>query len=529
MKSRRAPWLLVALLALAGCGSQSRAAGPPTDRSDAMSLTLQLSIDRTRLIAGEDTPLSMLLTNAGSAAITIPDPTRDMTWPQVRVLRKSDNSSRSFGPFSAGSERGSEFTSPLTAPNITLAPGQSAKVEGLLSRRAEFPAAGDYELIARFEAAGQVAESKPVAVTIDPLALRSVRFTGAHSGHNPVRYSTWSQSAGSGSVVLLSSVGFDMHGHSYVTFSNRLAEVDHAAEPAISVSANKLPYPKQWIAWLHGDALHTMYIEQGRVKLPPKPQPLGSSAPASRIIAPLLLDLEGNDGSKPGECDVLLLQIGAPGAKSAKVQVRRILADGSLKPAGLEIDLGSGELRIAQAQLLSNHERRLVAWTLDGPRTAMSLARWTAAKPPTTKRLMGDDGEPIAAGLTLDDSDITHGATLLAVTSGDATVYRLRTWRIDADGDLDGDPARVLALPDKLKIDRAIIELSEHGNVACLLKTSDGRWRVANRDGAVEPLDANVIAGGEPVGMFWLIESEPQLIIADRDRGLLYRDVHGHH
>lgn len=497
-----------------------------------MSLNVALELGRSNLIVGEDAPLAFVFTNASGGPLTIRDPQQNPDWPQLRVVNRQTGRQTSFRPFEVMSRRSNEFMPVMLEINITLDPGQSVRVETSLNRRMETDGPGQYELTAAFEHPGGVATSSSVAVTIEPLALRSAEIAGGHSGHNPYRYCVWSHAADAGSVVVLTCGSFDQHGHPIVAFSTRLLELDHVAEPVISTTPNRLPYPRQWIVWKKGDDLLAAYVNNGKVELKAPPQPLGVAN--ARFIAPPLLDLTGNDGSRPGRCEVALWS-SASGRN--RVVFRTIESDGRLT-SGPEFVAESGTLRWARAAAVSGGERRCFMVTSEGGDSALSLLRWDGAAAGQTGHEAGPqvsqiiarwEGEAIGAGIMMNDNDTVLGAALLERRTGDEPSYWLRSWRTTGDGQTTESPAVAVRRPRDVTFDRAIVELSAEGNVAGILHGSDGRWHVCNRGGDVAPLRDELRKFGEPISAFWLYEREPLLVMAGPQTGVTYQDIHAHH
>lgn len=524
MHPRRARLILTVLFgALAGCTSGQSA--PPGDERHAMSLKLELHLARQQLVVGEDAALTYVLTNTAASALKIPDPNQNKRWPELRVKDRKTGKETAFGPFDVAARGISEFMPVMPEINITLGPRQSTRVEALLSRRALFDGPGDYELTAAFEFDGGKALSDPVRVTIEPLNLRSAEIVGGHSGHNAYRYCAWSHAAGGGSVLVLTCGSFDQHGHPITPFSNRLTELSYAAQPVISVSANRLPYPRQWIVWQTVDELCGLYVNNGQVQLTTTPQNTGLTR--ARIVPPVLLDLAGNDGSKPGRGEVALW---SAGAGRGRLSIRAFEADGSLS-RGPDFALGDGELRWGRAAALSGGERRFVLIERSGNECAFSILTWdgspgAAAAPQAVARWLGD---VLGAGATLNDNDTLFGAAILARPVSGRAEYWLHAWRIVGDGMSSEQPAVEIMPPKDVAFSRALVELSPEGNIVGLLHASDGRWFVCNRSGEVEKLPGELARFGTPIGAFWLHEAEPFVVMAGRDTGITYQPLHPHH
>lgn len=511
------------LLALAGgCAGNDIVAGGHTEKTD-MSLEIELSLGAASLVAGADTPLAFVLTNAGGSPLTIPDPLQNPRWPEVVVRNARTGVETRFGPFSLGSKDANEFMPVVPDLNVSLDARQSLRIDSTLLARAAFDAPGEYVLTAHFEHAGGRASSAPVKLEIAPFDLLAAQIAGGHSGHNPYRYCAWLHNAGGAGVVGLTCHSFDQHGHATRMFSTRLADVGKATQVAISASANGLPYPRHWIAWIAGDELTACYENNGRVETTTRAHALG--LPGATVLAPILLDLAGNDGSRPGRGEVLLWTSGG----GERVSVRVIESDGSLS-SGPTFRYDAGEMRWARAFLLRNGQRRWVVAQQAGGSGRATLADWdggaAAAAPQTIAKW---DGELLGAGASMNANDTVFGAAITARADGSATVISLRGWRTTADLNTIEEPPVIVRTPRDVKFDRAIVELSAEGNAIGLLHATDGRWYYCNRGGDVKELEHRPKGASTPIGAFWLHESEPQIVYATADSGIVVQDLHPHH
>lgn len=521
--------VFVCAAALVGCAEARRPDAGAGDGSALMDLEVELSCGQTDLIVGEDAPLAIKLTNRGAAPLTIPDPLQNETWPQMRVL-KAGGTRRSFAPGEIVNKGANEFMPPRPALTQTLAPGQSTAVDATILTRVEFSGEGKYDLSAAMEFPGGVAESKPVSVTLHKLELRSAAVVGAHNGHSPYRWCVWSHADGAASILGLTQFMFDQHGEGRRVQSLRLGRFDGAVQPLISGSPNKLPYPNHWIAWLDAGRLSALYTRQGRLDVPVKSHPLPD---AGAMIPPVLNDLEGNDGSTPGRGEIAFW------SKAGGLSVR-VLEPGGTLGTGAGVAADAGELKWGRSALLSDSARYAVLIVSRGGGCDLEYARWNAkgAASPRVAPVARWKDDVLAAGMTVGADDTMYGGALSRspATAGGGTSQpasaksglTLHAWRIAANGQATEQPPVSVDLPPGQQPQSALLEVSAAGNLIALIRSSAGRWFMANARGQCAPLPDEPLRHGEPIGAFWLNDVEPMLLLASPNEGIQYHGLHAH-
>lgn len=498
---------------LLACASTDGTA-PATARGSA-PMNLELQLGQTDLIIGEDTPLVLTLTNTSQAPLTIPDPDLNRSVPQMRLRDLTRNTQTNFGPVP---DAGNEFTPPLPEPDIDLPPGGQRRIDATLLGRVKIERAGDYELTCYFRWASGEVTSPPVRFTVRPLELRSACFTGAHSGQSPYRYCLWSQIGGKASILLLTSVTFDQHGHPLTNFSSRIKEISGDVRPVLSASPNTRPFPGQWAVWVDDGKLHGIYFLHGRTQVAATPVSLES--PGAALVQPVLSFPDRRDASRPAQADVATI---ASDGGHSRLGVYHIAADGKIS-SGPTTALPAGKPVWSHAVTLTTDERRVLAIMQTSAQAKLSLTRWDGAVVgPMTVVLFQWDGTVLGGGVTLTAVDTLLGATVIHNPTGpDPHACWLRTWRVDADGKSAQSPPVSITLPPKVEADRAIVALSPGGAPAALLHTAHGRWLVVNAAGRYATLPAALQEFGEPLELFWLNESSPQVILASPEHGISY-------
>jgi hypothetical protein len=438
-----------------------------------MSLQIELHLDRVTLVAGESTGFTVVVRNASTAPLDVPDPERSRDWPKLVV------DSAEYSRMTLERLHSHEFEVPLPEETATIPPGGAIDVRGDLLKWIEPLAPGRYRLSARMPGA----QSAVALLEVEPLRLLWGDAVGSHSGEELIRYTVLSHQTARGTAILMSLTMFDHEGHPQLGMSTRLMEVDGTARAIPSVSKNGLPYPAHWIAWLDGAALHAMYEKQGVTVLPPAPR---APVTGMTLIGPLLLDLEGNDGSVPGRAEVVMWRPG-------ELAIGVLQPDGSVAK-GPTFPLDPGALAFGRAVTLSNDERVVTMAVQRGADVFLEAVRWPRGAPIRVAVL---HGEHLASDITLDREDTVWGATITRLLADEPPhAYAMQAWKIAADGQVYVAPPTPIA--KGVDFDGAVIGVSTHGALAAALRAVDGRWLACVGSGQLQQ-----IAEGDIVNILW--------------------------
>ena len=478
-----------------------------------MDLDMTLSLGRSDLVVGESTSLAMVFTNVSRGPLSLPDPANDDRTPKIRVREvasKRDLMLRGAGDRER--ETSHEFV-PLEPPEIIELPprAQVKRSADLLQWLGPLPP-GKYELSLVFDYGELQASSPPVPLNVAPLQLVGASTAGAHSGSSPIRYAASAARTGKGSAILLSSFTFDEDGHANLGQSLRAAELDYEAHPVLSVTPNKFAYPAHWLAWLHGDGLASMYVKQGKVETPPRTHPLDAGGSA-RLIAPLLLDLTGSDGSQPGRGIVALWVSGGAGSR---LRFYVLEPDGSLAAAE-SVPLEAGELRWARALALSNGERRVYLAIQREARTEIECVQWGAK---SAARIATFPGQLIGAGVSLNMHDAIYGAAVVREQSK----LRVHRWQVDSGGSPGPQSAFDLISAGDEPFDTALVGISPTGKVN-VLPAAANRWFWMNANRVLNPLPDSLAKFGTPLEISWVTDVSPMVMIAGAQDGITYQPL----
>jgi hypothetical protein len=494
----------------------------PIERSN-MDLGFELVLERSDLIIGESTPLTFTLTNTTNKDVNLPDPQRSAEWPKIRIYDLQRKTEMIFGPHGQGKKARHEFTVPPPPVPMTLAPNQQLRWNVDLLHSVEFSGPGRYEITGIVGWSGGQVASKPVIVTIKPLNLVAVEFVGAHSGHTPFRYCLWAQGTEKGVIVLFSCVTFDFEGHPDLTQSIRIGEVKQMIHPVASVSPNRMPYPAHWIAWLTDDKISGMYLMQGKVMLPARTNNL--NIPGAVLVNPALLDLTTTDGSRPGQGHIAIWQSG--GAHNSYLNIKTFKPDGSLYN-GPQVVIEGGELRWGRAAALTNGDRCYVLAFQRGDEIHIVLVRWNVAQNKIDpERIAQWRGYFLGANMTLNNDDTIIGTVVFANETAQGYVaYALQSWRINSNGTALIEPAIAVQRPNTLNFERSIVEVSSEGKAGCLLQAiGKKQWFWSDSNGRCKSLSNSLAQFGEPIGLFWLYETAPLVVMAGKQTGITYQPL----
>jgi hypothetical protein len=471
-----------------------------------MDIDISISLGRQELLVGEDTPATITATNVSSAPVSLPDLVNADDLPKLRLVEKAGKRVVIMGPTDRESQATHEFIPPTPVVPVHIAP--KAHVQRPVSLLKWFGpiAPGRYEVSALLDYNAIHAASQPVAFSVAPLHLECTWRVGSHSGYTPFRYTLWCSLASHGFALIFTSYTFDEEGHPQLIESYRVADLEYSIQPVASVTANKQPYPAQWITWLHDGKLASVYLKQSKIAMPLRMHSLDGPAGA-RIIGPVLLDLTGNDGTRPARGIVALWQ-------ASKIVFRTLEADSSLKEAA-SVDVKPGEFAWGQAVALSTGERRVylaigrnggtdIACVRMGDRSATQLAHLP--------------GRLVGAGVSLNQQDVIHGGAV--VREGDS--FSVHTWQADVAGTTRmGTPTNV-ARRGTAAYDRALVVPSPAGKL-CILGHAANQWTQLGAAGTLP--QAVVEKYGAPIDAFWLNETQVFAAMAGSQTGITYQPI----
>jgi len=483
-----------------------------------MNIEFQLSVERNQLVVGESTPVRLVLRSLGASA-TVPDPDRSDDWPKI-YLRNTNSSERiSFGPHDLEKRRSHQLVVPAPPTFVALAPGQEFRKSADLLNWIELGRPGRYELQAEMKLSEGEILSNTVALTVEPLNLKAVDFVGPHSGSSSLRYALWTHSAADSKVVLLTLANFDDEGHVAIGQSVRVAESRQVSRPVLSASANGLPYPAHWLVWVENRELFSLYVKQGKVEVPLHAESLHMGS--VRVIEPVLLDLTGNDGSRPGRGTVVLSEANT---QTPRLLLKTLESDGRLKD-GPQLPLPAGELLWGRSMMLSNNSGRVILAVQRGDNVDLDVISWEPRATAISRSTKAHwQGQFVAGGVTLNSADVSHGALLLARKAPNQRAqYSFQPFQIDRNGSASiksAVPLQMNKAPEK-----TIVGISAQGQFAAVFRDASDLWSRVDSRGISAALSRSVLRYGEPVDLFWPYDSSPTVVLAGPENGVTYHTL----
>jgi hypothetical protein len=282
----------------------------------------------------------------------------------------------------------------------------------------------------------------------------------------------------------------------------------------LSVSQNGLPYPSHWIAWGAGGAARAREVVRGEGSGPVLEFRMDEAAV---VIPPVLLDLRGADGLRPGRGILATWR-----ARDAAGEVGlRVLEATGVRDAGV-FRTGGGRLAWGQGFALGSGERWVLIALASSTGFELELVRFREAAGASGRAssLGRFDAELLGAAAVLDPSDVLHGVLVLRESlGGGAPRTTVRRFRIDGAGKLAADAASPLPVSEGLRPRRALAATSASGSWAALLEVADGEWLACAGGGACRELGRAWSRDRVPVGVHLLAEQHPLVLVVRSDRG----------
>ncbi|MBX3270437.1 MAG: hypothetical protein KF729_09265 [Sandaracinaceae bacterium] len=472
-----------------------------------MSVEIEVTLGRARLVAGEDASFRLTVANRGAADATVRDPALDGEWPKLEVLEPSGFRVAHAGRHDRTRAASHDFLPPPLPERVTLAPGQAAEADERLLAWVGPLAPGRYEVRAHLEADGLALRSATVPLEVDPLAPADVELVGPHAGPADLAYALVTHEERDGSRELLSWLHeLDFEGHLHAVAVQRLGRVGHDARGSVTRAGS--PYPGQWIVWVEAGRLAGFFHLQGRA-LARLDAPL---PPGAALVGPALVELEGCDGSAPPRAEVL---VHTPG----RAFVACVAPDGAVRE-GASWAL-EGELEWGRATLPEANVRE--AFVALRRRDALEIVRlaWDADGDPASPQPIATRplGRVLGADAALGPDGRAAGALVTRAPRGEGEPtdrYELVRFVLDAGGRPEVS-ARALAFDPPRDFVRALVGARGDGEASALLQGVGGAYFTATAAGLVA---APRLAGAPLAVRYW---GGAPWALAGVDRGLAWQ------
>jgi hypothetical protein len=337
---RRLIGAALAVLAAAGCAGERRAA-PRRSKVE-----IRLGLQKDHFTAAESILLHVELRNGTGAPAAVPNPLDNANW-QPEYTLSGPQYPEGFR-FSARSAVAGPSAAPVEGAELelmTLAPGAVAEADLFLDKMARLHEPGVYQLRARLEWKGMVAESEPVSFRLEGLRVDGGSIgvdAGAAAGDQ--LWLAWLNRGGG--APSLQAGTFRLGGISANAYTAGpvadLGRVGADAADALSPWANfdRMERLLVWRAWREGAAILARQGAGG------EPRRIDAGAPLRGLVRPALM-------TDAGALDVFALAEGSPALLLARFEKQggaRVLWETALPamPMGARCAMGparAGETR----------------------------------------------------------------------------------------------------------------------------------------------------------------------------------------
>ena len=481
-----------ALAAVPGRTSALEPAEPAPGLAGKAAVTLDLSLEKTAVVAGESVPFTLTVRNNGSLAITVPQPSSESPVFSIRVTSLSGFSGA--GDALSLAAREGERTEPSRSPRTaSLAPGATTTLRGDVVAWIGGLDPGSYSIAASWQGSPSApAESKRVEFLVAPAAPVHLREGGRNVFLARVaRDAAWIQHGSAGyELYLLRSSPWSPD---VVRSNRRLVPLDGPVD-AVPASFNSGALDARAVAWIEGGAtLRVLRVPDDGSK--PTSRSIRLPAAGMSLVEPPFVDEGG----------AFLAVIAGRDGKSAVLV--RATGDGaaSFTPFRLPFPMGA-----QRAALWAPDGALTVAWTAasGGDVHAASVRLASIPAEIETRRLASLAGKPAALRLACRSRESDEGYdTLLFALARDGS--SLVETRIDAvSGKAEGERRTPWGASAEIKVLDAVVG-----------QDLAARYLLAGSSGEVSILYAT--AGGiapvrDAAGKRVRDSASPQLVLAWR-------------
>jgi hypothetical protein len=454
-----------------------------------MTLKLDLTVTEPRLLYQQDTHCVARLGNAGVVPVEVGIPPLDRTLPIVHVFNVQTGAEDEYR------RKGRSRTMPL-GPGA-MAPGASLDSEfRLLAIVPQLPPGYyDIRVIWEYNGGGRRAESQFVRVQVlgtTPKSLKLVEAVGGRGGYKFGVSVNLSGDPDEPPRILRSSFALMTNGG--VEDVLPVSECSLSCRPVMSAPAVGEPLRSHWIAWVDGQTVHYVHVDDNLGVGDQQSFPLPSSA--MEIVPPLYgAPVESPSVSAPG--GILLYQgaVGGPEFSLHSVWLTHEQAKG----------LGAVNLPGPKPLWIMSHVRSSNQWLVtylqtDGAQLSLCLASWPGIQSslPGPIPLADWPGELICAGATMGKDDLIMGGLLMWKMREDGLRRLvLMSWKVSPDNACDSQEQVIDWRPDA-PVREARIGIRDDGQAAALIMNEDGTWQAFDGEG-VQPVPGDLRKSKQPL------------------------------
>jgi hypothetical protein len=475
------------------------------------SLRATFELSAADLAAGEDPPCQWTVRNEGSQVAHVPNPDLNGEWPRFVVQEVATGALRSFEPAARWAALrmkpmpDKEGDGPLTR----LAPGEVRTWVANLSQAIELPLPGEYRVYAEFQTLGEVVRSTPAMLRVQAIETVRSDLTCVHDGFSDTFFQSYVGHPGLGLYLRAVRLRRSLRQLQCC----RIARVQSAVEPRVSVAPNRAASATRSVSWLEGNVIHVVDVGLEGVTRPKRSLRLPA---ATGLLVPHPCMNPATD-----DTDALVWMEGDGATSLASLLFAERGID-ALPPLAVPLPLpiwarsffrSSGErvefCLVAGAGSLGLYHLRLGEGSVDiHPVHALE---WS----------------PLATAAQLDVEDTVHGVVVgqtLADGATGAVVYRC--WSFDQAGRFSTDAPRVWPDLDSHSLEHFQLAVDHRGTPHALVRAVDGQWACLTPDtwvAVAPPVGASI--SGSPMLRFMAGGRLPVVFWHDSHRGLLAAPV----
>ncbi len=480
-----------------------------------MTLKVELSIEKTQLLIGENPICSVRLKNTGRESLEIMQPLGGGGMPAFRMVNRMTGEDRIFYGYV---EKSGIPTTQLLAPDEVV-PLQIPLLHNLKTLTA-----GEYLISAvyQFNNGRNQAESEPVKVIVRSPAVRNL-FLDSVQGSSVYGVGI-NQAAEPVEIV---AIRFDLMTGGGVGMTEVVGNGDLQSKPYISLPNNLAASAGNWIAWLENNALKFTHFDEN----------LGVSAVGSfvlpsanaEIVPPLYIQADAPWGRRaPGD---VLLWSGGEGSLQSSLNVVHLVStekEVAAKP-GIKINFSARRPVWAMQHIRSNGTR-LVTY-LEAVNDQLNLSAISLPgqgdRAAECNKIWSLQGDLVAAGATMGLDDVVRGAVLVWTGSGDSQKLELIGWSLDNNGGLTEHYRHTLPWSPMVPVGSARVRVRENGVPAVLLSTLEVEWFVFDGYGKTTTVPETYKETRLAIDLAFLNGSEVVLLCEEKNGGFTVKRMDG--
>ena len=444
-----------------------------------MSLEVNFSIEKTKLLVGESPICLVQLKNTGSDSFEILQPLGGGGMPAFRVVNILTGAERVFyGNFEASGIPTTQM----------LSPDEVVPIHIPLLHNIDLLTAGEYLISAvyEFNNGKNKAESKPVKVIVHSQAVRNL-FLDSVQGSSV--YGVAVNQAADPPDIMLSR--FDMMAEGGVGLVKAVGKGGLQTKPYISVTQNNEVSAGNWIGWLENNSLKFTHFDEnmgvssvGQFALP---------ATNAEIVPPLYIKPNAEWGVR-ATGDVLLWN-GDDGLRQSSLQVIHLVhttGKDVVAKAGMTINFSAGRPIWAMHHARSDGARLVTFIEANKGRLTLSAVSVPVQEgaPVECTEMRSLQGDFVAAGATMGLDDVIRGAVLVWTGPEDKQKLELIGWSLDTGGALTEHYRTILPWSSTVPVGSAKVRVRENGDPAVLLSPLEVAWFVYDGYGKLVPVPA---------------------------------------